>query len=79
MDGDGPGYHRRLSLSCFYRCGGNDGVIDLDYPDPDKTPPLVRLRLVRARRWRPVEQVAAGVAKRWNNLHRPRGPREHGL
>ena len=48
MDGDGPGYHRRLLLSCSYRCCGDDGVINLDYPDLDRTPPLVRVRLVRA-------------------------------
>lgn len=45
---------RRLFLSCSYRCGGNDSVISLDYPNPARTSPLVRLRLVRARRWRPV-------------------------
>ena len=73
MDGDGPGHHHRLFLSCSYRCGGDDGVIGLDYPDPDRTPPLVRLRLVRARCWRPVAQVAADVARCWNSVHRPRG------
>ena len=77
MDGEGPGYHRRIFLSCSYRCGGDDGVISLDYPDPDRTPPLVRLRLVRAHRWRPVAQVAADVARHWNNVHRLRG-RGHG-
>lgn len=78
-DGDGSGYHRWLFPSCSCRCGGDDGVIVLDYPDPAHTPPLVRLSLVRAQRWRSVAQVASDVAQRWNHVHRLRGTWEQGL
>lgn len=51
------GKPRQIVISCSaYRCGGEQGPVGMDYPDPETMAPLARLRLVRAGRWRTPEQ-----------------------